>query len=193
MGKTYEEIDTNLAAWIRRQHMFFVATAPSRGQLINCSPKGLDTLHIMGPRELAYIDLGGSGIETVAHVKENVRIVIMMCAFEGPPKIFRFYGNGTVVEPHQPEFATLLAAFPEPPVCRAIIRIAVTRIQDSCGYGVPLYDFKSDRESMSNYLESKSPEQLQEGIRKSNATSLENLPGLALRSGMFIGKKGRDT
>ena len=189
MGKLYEEIDANLAAWIRRQHLFFVATAPSHGELVNCSPKGLDTLQITGPRELAYIDIGGSGVETVAHIKENGRIVVMMCAFDGPPKIFRFYGKGSVVEPHHGDFASLLATFPEPPVCRAIIRIAVTRIQDSCGYGVPLYEFKRDRDSLPRYLESKSPEQVQEFIAKFNDKSLEGLSGLELQSNVFVASK----
>jgi hypothetical protein len=189
MGKVYEAIDAELAAWIRRQHLFFVATAPSAGELINCSPKGLDTLQISGPRELAYIDIGGSGIETIAHIKENGRIVVMLCAFEGPPKIFRFYGQGSVVEPHHEEFASLLATFPEPPVCRAIVRIAVTRIQDSCGYGVPLYEFKRDRDSLPRYLESKSPEQVQEFIAKHNAKSIEGMSGLALQSEVFVGSK----
>ena len=189
MGKVHEVIDVELAAWIRRQHVFFVATAPSTGELVNCSPKGLDTLQITGPRELAYVDIGGSGIETIAHIKENGRIVVMMCAFEGPPKIFRFHGQGTVVEPHHGEFASLLATFPEPPVCRAIVRIAVTRIQDSCGYGVPLYEFRGDRDSLPRYLESKSPEQVQDFIAKFNATSIEGMSGLELQSDVFVGSK----
>jgi len=98
MGKEYTEIDGQVKSWMERQHMFFVATAPlATDGLINCSPKGLDTLRVLGPNELCYVDIGGSGIETVAHLKENSRIVIMMCAFDGPPKIFRFYGKGTSV------------------------------------------------------------------------------------------------
>ncbi len=189
MGKILEAIDADLAAWIRRQRLFFVATAPSNGELINCSPKGLDTLQIVGPRELAYIDVGGSGVETVAHLKENGRIVVMLCAFEGPPKIFRFYGKGSVVEPHHGDFASLLATFPEPPACRAIIRIAVTRIQDSCGYGVPLYEFKRDRDSLPRFLESKAPGQVQEFIAKHNATSLEGMSGLELQKDVFVASK----
>ena len=100
MGKVFEAIDEKIETWISRQQMFFVATAPSGDQgLINCSPKGLDTLRVLGPREIAYLDLGGSGVETIAHLKQNGRMVVMMCAFDGPPKIFRFYGTGRVVEP----------------------------------------------------------------------------------------------
>ena len=98
MGKEYQEIDERIPRWIERQRLFFVSTAPLAGDgRINCSPKGLDSLRVLGPRQLAYVDIGGSGIETVAHLKENGRIVIMMCAFDGPPKIFRFYGQGTPV------------------------------------------------------------------------------------------------
>jgi hypothetical protein len=190
MGRVYEQIDAEIAAWIKRQRVFFVATAPRDGELINCSPKGLDTLQILGPRELAYVDVGGSGIETVAHVKENGRVVLMMCAFEGSPKIFRFYGRGTVVEPHAPEFELLLKRFPVPPACRAIVRVAVTRIQDSCGYGVPLYEFKGHRDTMSRYVAAKTREQLQASVVQSNKVSLEGLAGLEAKADLFVAEQG---
>ncbi|MBL0123734.1 MAG: pyridoxamine 5'-phosphate oxidase family protein [Betaproteobacteria bacterium] len=188
MGKTYTEIDAELAAWIRRQKMFFVATAPLKGELINCSPKGLDTLQILGSRELAYVDIGGSGIETVAHIKENGRIVLMMCAFEGPPKIYRFYGRGTVVAAHENQFLELLQHFPEPPVCRAIVRIAITRIQDACGFGVPLYDFKKQRDTLPRYVAAKTSNELNASIAKYSAASIEGLPGLTITDGVFAGR-----
>ena len=178
MGKSHNEIGPELAAWVRAQHLFFVATAPTHGALINCSPKGLDTLRILGPRELAYVDIGGSGIETVAHLKENGRIVIMLCAFEGPPQIVRFHGRGAVVEPHEAGFRELLARFAEPPMCRAIIRVEVDRVQDSCGYAVPLYGFKADRDTMPRYIAAKTEAELRASAAKSNRRSLEGLPGL---------------
>ena len=102
MGKEYQEIDEQIRRWLERQRLFFVATAPRADDgLINCSPKGMDSLRVTGPKQLTYADTGGSGIETVAHLVENGRIVVMLCAFEGPPKIFRVYGRGRVVEPHQ--------------------------------------------------------------------------------------------
>ena len=116
MGKEYTEIDEGLARWVEQQKLFFVATAPISGDgMVNCSPKGRDTLRILGPREIAYLDLGGSGIETVAHVKENQRIVVMLCAFAGPPKIVRFHGRGEVFERGDPGFDELVSGFPQPP------------------------------------------------------------------------------
>ena len=108
-----------------------MATAPSSPDgLVNCSPKGLDSLQVLGPRELAYADTGGSGIETLAHLKDNGRITLMLCALDGPPKIFRFYGQGTPVEPHDAGFDELAARFPDMPAIRNIIRIDVERIID---------------------------------------------------------------
>ena len=179
MGKDYTEIDDRIQGWIARQHLFFVATAPLSGDgLVNCSPKGLDSLRVLAPRRLAYVDTGGSGIETVAHLRENGRIVIMLCAFAGPPKIFRFYGKGTVLEPHEAGFADLLAEFPPMPAARNIIVVDIERIMDSCGYGVPLYEFQKDRESLPNWIDSKSEEEMLEYRAKRNATSLDGLPGL---------------
>ena len=180
MGKEYTEIGGRLQEWIKKQQVFFVATAPlSTDGLVNCSPKGLDSLQVLGPKALAYVDVGGSGIETVAHLKENGRIVIMMCAFDGPPKIFRFYGTGNVVESHAPRFASLLARFPEQPSARNIIEISVERIIDSCGYGVPLYEFKKHRDSFDNYYGNKTAEEIAEYRQNRNTTSLDGLPGLS--------------
>jgi hypothetical protein len=177
MGKTYEQIDEKIERWMARQNMFFVATAPvGEDTLVNCSPKGRDTLRVLGPTTLAYMDGDGSGIETIAHVKENGRIVIMMCAFAGPPKIYRFHGQGAVIEPHHAEFESLKAEFPAGN-CRAIIRIALTRISDSCGYGVPNYEYAGERPSHDNMMKSITPEELDE-YREMNAFSLDGLPGL---------------
>lgn len=180
MGKEYTEIDPQIQSWIDRQHMFFVSTAPLASDgLVNCSPKGLDSLRVLGPRKIAYLDVGGSGIETVAHLKENGRIVIMMCAFSGPPKIFRFYGRGSVTEPQQAGFDELLQEFPGLPAARNIIVIDVERIIDSCGYGVPLYEFKEDRDSMQNYYDSKTATEVLSYRDERNSHSLDGLPGLA--------------
>jgi hypothetical protein len=179
MGKEYTEIDERLQKWIARQRVFFVATAPlSADGLVNCSPKGLDSLRILGPNTLVYVDIGGSGVETVAHLKENGRIVIMLCEFDGPPKIFRFYGTGNVVEPQDARFAELLAHFPELPSARNIIEVSVERIVDSCGYGVPLYEFKEDRESLANYYGNKTEQEIADYRQSRNTTSLDGLPGL---------------
>ena len=179
MGKQYAEIDEQLQVWIGRQHVFFVSTAPTDpGGLINCSPKGLDCLRVTGPRQLTYVDTGGSGIETVAHLKDNGRITLMMCAFDGPPKIFRFYGTGRVVQPGNEGFDALLAGFPIMPAARNIIVIDVERIIDSCGYGVPQYEFMQHRKSLGNYFCKQSEEDILRYRQDHNSESLDGLPGL---------------
>jgi len=179
MGKEYTEITPKIQAWIDRQHMFFVSTAPlSDGGLINCSPKGLDSFCVLGPHQIGYVDVGGSGIETVAHLRENGRIVIMMCAFTGPPIIFRFYGQGVVVEPEDSGFSALLKKFPNLPTARNIIVIELERIIDSCGFGVPLYDFRQQRDSLPNYFANKTEKEILAYRVERNSESLEGLTGL---------------
>jgi hypothetical protein len=179
VSKLYDEITPELADWIGRQRMFFVATAPlAAGGLLNCSPKGLDTFRILGPREVAYLDLTGSGIETVAHLRENGRIVFLFCAFEGLPKIVRLHGMGEVLTPGAADYATLRAQFPDHPGARAVVRARLTRIGDSCGYAVPRYDFAGERDALVRWAESKGPDGVAQHHRRKNARSLDDLPGL---------------
>lgn len=179
MGKLFDEITPALQDWIARQKMFFVSTAPLSAQgHINCSPKGLDSFRVIGPTTAVYQDLTGSGIETIAHLQENKRIVIMFCAFDGPPKIVRLHGTGEVVTPEHPDFETLSAHFPQRLGVRAYIRITTTRISDSCGYAVPLYQFKKDRDVLDKYAEAKGEDGLKEYRDKKNAQSIDGIPGL---------------
>src|SRR3954469_608656 len=159
MGKLYEQLDAHLIDFIQRKHIFFVGTAPTApdGRL-NLSPKGLDTFRILGPRAVAYLDLIGSGIETVAHLRENGRITIMFCAFEGRPSILRLYGRGRAVEPGDPEWDVLIAGFPRLPGTRSVIVVDVERIADSCGFAVPLYEYRGERSQLTEYAERKGPE-----------------------------------
>lgn len=181
MGKAYQEIDDRIRRWVERQKVFFVATAPQGDDgLINCSPKGMDALRIVDEHTLAYGDIGGSGIETVAHLKENGRIVIMLCAFDGPPKIFRFYGKGRVLQPDDEGFAALAEQFAHLPTIRNLIVVDVELIRDSCGYGVPFYDYRGERESLTNWVHAKTEQELEEYRRAKNAQSLDGLPGLRL-------------
>jgi hypothetical protein len=179
MGEIDEGITQKLSDWIGKQHMFFVATAPLAGDgLINCSPKGMDTFRILGPREVAYLDLTGSGIETVAHSRENGRIVFMFCAFEGPPKIVRLHGTTEVYVPGSPQYDSLRGLFPEHIGSRCIVRARLTRVSDSCGFGVPTYRYIGDRDTLDRWCESKGPDGLARYRQQKNARSLNGLPGL---------------
>lgn len=185
MGKLYPQIDDGLAQWIRAQHLFFVATAPSitnegngDGGSINCSPKGLNTFAIVDPHTVAYLDLTGSGVETIAHLRDNGRIVIMFCALEGAPKIVRLHGRGTPLLPDDAEFKQLRPLFGDFPGVRAIIKIDVTRISDSCGFGVPQYRYVGERETLIRWAEKKGEEGIAEYHRTRNATSIDGLPGI---------------
>jgi len=179
MGKLYDTLEAPLVDFIRRQHVFFVATAPlaADGHL-NLSPKGLDGFAVVGPREVAYLDLTGSGVETIAHVRENGRIVMMFCAFEGPPKIVRLYGEGEALEPSHPDFATLRPRFPVLPGVRSIIRVRVTRIADSCGYGVPRYAYEGERTQLVEWAERKGEDGVSAYRDANNARSIDGLPRL---------------
>lgn len=176
-------LDEALYAWISAQKLFFVATAPLGADgCINCSPKGLDTLQITSPDEVLWLDVGGSGIETVAHLKENGRIVLMFCAFEGAPRIVRLHGRGEVIEHHHPHFSALLALFPPPPVCRAIIRVRISRVAESCGWGVPFYEYRGERDDIARAVAGKTPAQLIAQARRQNSRSIDGLPGLDIEA-----------
>ncbi len=184
MGKLFDGIDERLAAWIRAQRLFFVATSPLAGDgHVNCSPRGLDSFVVLAPREVAWLDLTGSGVETIAHLRENGRIVLMFCAFDGPPRIVRIHGQGTVVEPRDPEFDALRARFGAVRGARAVIRVACQRISDSCGYGVPLYEHRGDRPQLEQWAQRKGSEGVQEYQQEHNARSIDGLPGLRATSG----------
>jgi hypothetical protein len=178
MGKLYEGLEETLEDCLRAQHVFFVGTAPLGADgHVNVSPKGLDGFRVLGPKRVAYLDHPGSGIETVAHLRENGRIVLMFCAFDGPPKIVRLYGRGRTIEPQDAEFPALLAHFTPKVVPRAIIDVDVERIADSCGFGVPTYEYRGEREQLVDWADKKGPE-VEAYQREKNATSIDGLPGL---------------
>ena len=181
MAKVLPEISPELAGWLGRQHIFFVATAPlaERGH-VNCSPKGGDSFRVLGPLAVAYQDLTGSGAETIAHVRENGRVVLMFCAFEGPPKIVRLHGRGEVVTAGHGDFAALATVFPPHPGTRAFIRVDVTRVSDSCGYSVPFFDHRGHRDSLDKWAASKGPDGLCDYRAQKNARSLDGLPAFLL-------------
>jgi hypothetical protein len=178
MGKVFDGIDEKLSAFLRAQRMFFVATAPRAGGHVNLSPKGLDSFAVLGPTSVAYLDFIGSGAETIAHVRENGRITFLFCAFEGPPRIVRLYGRGEALEPGDAGFAELAARFPEYPNTRSVIRAELSRIADSCGYGVPLYEYRGERTQLGDWAERKGPEGLRTYQLERNRESLDGLPAL---------------
>jgi Pyridoxamine 5'-phosphate oxidase len=180
MAKTFDGIDAKLGAFIGKQKMFFVATAPlTPDGHVNLSPKGLaGTFAIIDAQTIAYLDLTGSGVETIAHLRENGRICVMFCAFDGPPRIVRVHGTGEVIEPNDDEFEGLRAHFDDYPGVRAIIRIRAHRISDSCGYGVPLYDYKGERDQLQRWAERKGEAGVAQYQRDKNAESLDGLPSL---------------
>ena len=181
MAKTFEDIDEKLAGWIGAQKLFFVATSPGRHEgHVNLSPKGVDgTFSIIDHRTVAYLDIIGSGIETVAHLKNDGRIVVMVCAFEGPPRIVRLHGRGRVVLPGDSDWEALMARFPPQPGARSVIKITVERISDSCGYGVPLMTYAGERGQLADWVNRKTEEELADYRAKKNALSIDGLPGLA--------------
>jgi len=175
-----ESIDEPLAAWLVAQPVFFVATAPlAEDGLVNCSPKGLaGSFAVLDDHTVAYLDLTGSGIETVAHLRENGRIVLMWCAFEGPPKIVRLHGRGRVCLPGTPEFDRVTAEHPPHLSTRAVVVVDVDRVSDSCGFGVPVMGFVEERDQLDRWAVAKGPEGLVAYRAEKNAVSLDGLPAL---------------
>lgn len=192
MGRVYDGIDEHQRAWIARQPLFFTATAPrAEDGHVNVSPKGpIGTLRVLDPHTVAYLDVVGSGAETIAHLRESGRIVIMLCAFSGPPRVLRLHGRGEVVLPEDERFDALLArgAFAEPTSPegrRAIVLVEVTRVGDSCGYGVPLMSYEGERPhqaaSVAKKLRTGGPEAMLRYQAERNARSLDGLPAVPAR------------
>jgi hypothetical protein len=177
MGKVQDSLDDGLTEWIGRQPVFFVATAPAAGGHVNLSPKGLDTLRILAPDRVAYLDLTGSGVETIAHLRENGRITLMLCAFAGPPRILRLYGTGRVHQVGSPGFDTLREHFPDLPGARAVIEVDITRVQTSCGYAVPHMELVDERPTLREWAERRGPDGVAAYHAERNELSIDGLPG----------------
>ena len=183
MGKVFPVIDDRWKDWINERKMFFVSTAPlSADGLVNCSPKGLDSFRILDELTVAYLDLAGSGIETIDHLKENGRITIMFCAFEGAPKILRLYGEGEVLEKGTPGFEELKSLFPHYEGARSIIKVSLKRIQDACGFSVPLYTYEGERDTLLKWADAKGGATgVKDYVNDRNKVSLDGLPGIQLK------------
>jgi hypothetical protein len=178
MGLILDQLDDRLTAWIEEQHLFFVATAPTDGGHVNLSPKGHDTLRVLDPQTVAYLDLTGSGAETIAHTRENGRITIMLVALAGPPLILRLYGTGTAHPIGTPEFDALAPRFDVLPGARAIVSVAVDRVQTSCGYSIPLMAYEAERPTLIEWAERRGDDGLADYWADRNAESIDGLPAL---------------
>ena len=186
MAKVLDGIEPEMAAWIAAQPVFFVATAPLAGDgLVNLSPKGTSgTFRVVDEHTFAYLDLFGSGVETLAHLRENGRICVMLCAFDGRPKIVRLHGTGRAVEAGTCDFDEALAGFgtagrEREAYVRSVVVVEVARVSDSCGYAVPRMDLVEERETLDRVWRSRDDERIARYHAERNATSLDGLPGLA--------------
>lgn len=178
MAKQYPALDTALRDFIERQHMFFTATATAESR-VNVSPRGMAFFRILDENTALYLDRTGSGAETAAHLKADGRMTIMFCAVEGPPRILRLYGRGETLRRGSAEYDELLERLfggEEPLGARQMVRLRFDLVQTSCGYGVPLYDYKAERDSMRRWAENKGPDGLERWWREQNAESIDGLP-----------------
>lgn len=182
MGRSFDTITDRMRTFIERQHLFFVATAPSRSGHVNVSPKGYDSFRIIDDRRVAYLDLTGSGAETIAHLRENGRITFMFCAFDGKPDIVRLYGHGSVLRSGDPGWDEMLARFDGSPALdgavRSVIVADIDRTSNSCGYAVPFMEFTADRSRLIEWADDKDVEAVEAYWTTKNARSIDGLPAL---------------
>jgi hypothetical protein len=180
MAERFSSLRSELAEWWCAQPVFFVATAPGGGDgHITLSPKGYDTFRVLAPERVAYLDLTGSGVETIAHLRENGRITLMACAFDGNPRISRIYGRGTVHPAGSAAFAELAPLFPDLPGRRSVIEVAVAGVTTSCGFAVPLMDLVGERDRLVEWAENKGDAAIVEYWGNKNAVSIDGLPGMS--------------
>ena len=178
MSQFFDTLPPSLRDFIGRQRMFFTASA-SAGSRVNLSPKGSDCLRVLDGNMVVYLDQTGSGNETAAHVRNDSRLTLMFCAFEGAPMILRLYGRGRVLPRGGAEYAHLLATAymgEEPPGARQMIALDIGSVQTSCGYSVPLYEFREDRQTLKQWAERKGPEGLDQYWREKNLRTIDGLP-----------------
>ncbi|WP_420630331.1 pyridoxamine 5'-phosphate oxidase family protein [Candidatus Leptofilum sp.] len=181
MAKFYEALSEDLQAFIAAQHMFFVATAPANGR-INLSPKGLDCFRIINANQVAFMNLTGSGNETAAHLAADGRLTIMFCSFAGKPLILRLYGTGRAIHQQDAEWVDYVPLFPPAPNNRNIILMDIESVQSSCGFAVPLYDYRGDRDLLLRWAENRCEEGVQRYWVEKNQASIDGLPTYLLES-----------
>jgi hypothetical protein len=178
MAKQFARIEDAHRNFISRQHIFFTASA-AEGTRVNISPRSTEALRLLDDLTAIYLDRTGSGNETAAHLLADGRLTIMFCAFDGPPVILRLYGKGRMIRRNSPEYLSLLAEHyggQEPLGARQIIRLDIDLVQTSCGYAVPLYDYRAERPNLDRWAEAKGQEGLEAYWRETNLTSMDGLP-----------------
>ncbi len=179
MGQVFEGIDEGLARWIDAQPVWFVATAPLAGDgRVNVSPRGGDSFSVLGEHRVGWVDLTGSGVETIAHLRENGRICVMFASFDRRPRIVRLHGAGQVHVPGTPAFDEVTALHPAHPSTRAVVTVDVERVSDSCGWGVPVVEVVEERDLMRPFADRHGPDGMDAYRARTNASSLDGLPGL---------------
>lgn len=175
MAKQIPKLNDRLTDFINRQHIFFVATAPAQGR-VNCSPKGMQSLRVLGSERLVWLNVTGSGNETAAHVLENQRMTLMWCAFDGPPLILRVYGKAKAVHPDEDDWAELADHFLDLPGARQIFDVQIEMVQTSCGMAVPQFDFREERNLLNQWAAKKSKRELEDYWTEKNTVSIDGLP-----------------
>ena len=179
MAKLHDEITDELKEWSGKQRMFFVASAPLSAEgHVNCSPKGTDSFRVLGPNQAAYLDFTGSGAETIAHLRENGRIVFMLCAFEGSPRILRLHGQANYVPPDSADWESLRSQFPDAPGVRGIVRAEISRVCTSCGFAVPQYEFVEERTVLADWANKNGEDAVIAYQQEKNLESIDGLPAL---------------
>ncbi len=179
MATVFDGIDDTLTAWIARQPVFFVATAPLAADgHVNVSPRGHESLVLLDAHRVGWVDYTGSGVETIAHLRENGRVCVMLASYDRRPRIVRLHGHGTVALPGQPGFDEVVSRRPAHPGTRAVVVVDVERVSDSCGFGMPLMDLVGERDALRRSAETKGPAGLAAYRAAHNAASIDGLPGL---------------
>jgi len=182
MAKVHPHITPELAEWIAKQPMFFMASAPlAADSHINLSPRGLDSFRVLNEDEIIILDLTGSGNETAAHLAQNGRLTVMFCAYSGAPQILRLYGTGKVIRPDEEKWAEYRAQFADGiPGVRQIFHQQVSRVQTSCGFGVPLMNMETQRDLLTKWAAKRGDEGIQKYQEDNNASSIDGLPAPGL-------------
>lgn len=172
MAEKFEQLSPKHIAFIQAQHIFFVATAGAEGS-VNLSPKGMDSFRVTSPQEVIWLNLTGSGNETAAHLLENPRMTIMFCSFDKQPLILRLYGEAETIHPRDPDWSSLISAFPQDPGARQIYRVTLKLVQTSCGYAVPYYTYQEDRPTLKKWAQKHGQEGIEQYWADKNAISLD--------------------